>query len=313
MGSEIEIVKLQWYNGNIKDTTPRGLITLEQFISSHKNPSKNILKAFDEIEQASMDGDKELKAKLKTTKLFYFTPSAIFSKGRKYTNITEFTGLAQIDVDGLEPEEAIDLKNYLFDNYNEIYCSYLSPSRRGVKALIRIPIVKSVSEFKEYYQGIENELNWISGFDSAPKNLALPLFISWDTDILYRENANVWNNKGELQKENLPNLNSKPPSFPIIEGDENVFKSQAYFKKTTIDIFTKKIDLINDNGHPQLRSACLVLGSRVGAGYLTSGEALSLAESLIRSNHYLSKGISGYISTANWSIRKSMNNPKYYD
>jgi hypothetical protein len=313
MENELQLFKFQWYNGNIKDTTPRGTINLEQFISSHQNPTKEILEAFDQIEQASIDGNKELKAQLKTTKLFYFTPSALFEGGRKYTNITSFTGLAQIDIDGLEPEDAIDLKNYLFDNYQEVFCAYLSPSRTGVKALMRIPLVKDVKEFKEYYQGIENELNWISGFDSAPKNLALPLFISWDSDILYREEATVWTKKGELQAENLPNLNSKPPTMPIIEGDETVFKSQAYFKKTSMDIFAKKIQEITDNGHPQLLSACLVLGSRVGAGYLSQSEAEQYAEHCIRNNSYLSKGTNGYVSTMRWCIKKSINNPKYYD
>ena len=313
MDTSLQLVKFQWYNGNIKDTTPRGFVTLEQFINTHKNPTNKILAAFDEIEQATKDGDKKKKSHLKTTKLYYFTPSAIFSGGRKYTNIKRFTGLAQIDIDGLDPSDAIDLKGYLFDNYKEVFCAYLSPSRTGVKALIRIPIVKDVQEFKEYYQGIENELNWIAGFDSAPKNLALPLFISWDVDILYRDNATVWNTKGELQAANLTNLNSKPPTHPIIEGDETVFKSQAYFKKTTIDIFVKKMNAIVDNGHPQLLSACLVLGSRVGANYLSQSEASGLAESCIRANQYLSKGVAGYISTANWSIRKSINNPKYYD
>ena len=309
----LSLVKFQWYNGNIKDTTPRGLVSLNTFIDSHRNPTEKIMSVFDAIEKASSEGNVNLKKQLKSNHLFYFTPGALFDNGRKYTNIKSFTGLAQIDIDGLEKDEAIDLKEYLFETYKEFFCIYLSPSRRGVKGLIRIPIVKDVKEYKEYYQGIENELDWIAGFDSAPKNLALPLFISYDLDILSRNNAEVWSKKGDLLGENIENLSSKKPIVFNVEGDETVYKSKAYFKKISLDLFENKINSINDNGHPTLRGACLVLGSRCGAGYLSTGEALNAAQYLIKNNSYLSKGISNYIKTANWAINQGFSNPKYYD
>ena len=323
----LESTKFQWYNGNIKDTKPRGLLSLKSFIFSHQKPKEKISVAFRKIEEAAKNGDKKLKAELKQTMLYYFTPSVIFnntgtikesSNGkyksyRNYKNIESFTGIAQIDVDQLEPEEAIDLKSSLFANYKQFYCVYLSPSRRGVKGIIRIPIVSSIKEFKEYYKGIEDEMDWIAGFDNSPKNLALPLFISHDEDILYREKATIWNKKGTLQEESLNNLSSEKPKLKsIIPGDENVYKSNAYYQKITLDIFSNKINAIGESGHPQLRSACLVLGSRCGAGYLSAGEAMTQAEYLIKSNQYLQKGISGYIATAKWAINQGYGKPKYY-
>jgi hypothetical protein len=306
-------IQFQWYDGDITHAIPRGTINLEQFIKKHQQPTQEILKVFDQIEQAALDGDKAQKAQLKANHLYYFTPGAIFNGRRRYSNIERFTGLAQIDIDNLETEEAKDLKEYLFDNYKEIYCTYLSPSRKGVKALIRIPVVKSIDEFKEYYKGVENEFDWIAGFDTAPKNLALPLFISWDTDILYREDATVWTRKGILQAENLSNLNSKPPANQtIVEGDAQTFKSNAYYRRITLDIFEKKINAITDNGHVQLRSACLVLGSRVGAGYLSQSDAEQFSEYAIKNSQYLQKGISGYITTSRWGIKNGINNVKYY-
>ena len=313
MATELDLIKFQYYNGNIKDTEPRGFVTLKQFIITHKHVSTKMLKVFDEIELATVLKDKQLKSKLKTEHLFYFTPGAIFDKGRKYSNIKKFTGLAQIDIDGLEPEEALDLKEWLFDNYKHVYCVYTSPSKSGVKALMRIPIVKSVEEYKEYYQGIQDEFEWISGFDSAPKNLALPLFLSYDYDILYRESAEVWHKKGVVQ--NIDDKQNMAITAPerIIDGDETVYKSGAYYKKITLDIFEKRINDIVDNGHPTLRSASLVLGSRIGAGYVSRSEAETFAEQCIKNNSYLSKGINGYISTMKWCIKQSINNPKYYD
>lgn len=314
METELDLIKFQYYPGDITRPVPIGYITLKQFIDSHRNPTSKILDVFDKIETASMNGNQKLKNELKQNNLYYFTPSAIFKEGynRRYSNIIRFTGLAQIDIDELESDEALDLKHYIFDNYKEVYCAYVSPSRKGVKALIRIPIVKSVNEFKQYYQAIETEMNWIAGFDSAPKNLALPLFLSYDTDMLFRTNASVWSDKEELQPENLSNLKSAPPPKQIVDGDESVYKSRAYFRKITLDIFKSKLEQINDNGHPQLRSASLVLGSRVGAGYLDQSDAEQFAEWCIRSNNYLQKGIAGYVTTMKWSIRQGINNPKYY-
>lgn len=316
MKNETELIKFQYYAGDITKPVPLGYLTLSQFIDRHQNPSGEILDIFDDIEDAARNGNKKLKDKIKQENLFYFTPGALFKEkyNRRYENIVSFTGLAQIDIDNLEHDEAIDLKHWLFDNYKEMYCVYVSPSRKGVKALIRIPVVKNVKEFKEYYQAIEDEFDWIAGFDSAPKNLALPLFLSYDTDILWRESASEWNKKADLQPEELPNLHNKPlPNSVILDGDETVYKSRAYFRKITLDLFSKKLENINDAGHIILRSAALILGSRVGAGYLTQSDAEQYAEWCVNNNGYLKKGISGYVTTAKWAIKQGIKNPKYYD
>lgn len=314
MKSEFDLIKFQYYDGNIRHAVPRGFVSLGQFVSAHKSPTEKILKVFDQIEEAAKIGDKKLKSKLKTENLYYFTPGAIFKGRRKYSEIKGFTGLAQIDIDDLTEPEALDLKEYLFDNHEQFFCVYLSPSRTGVKGLMRIPIVTTIKQYKEYYQAIEDEFDWLPGFDSAPKNLALPLFISYDTDILYREDARVWNKIGKLQDDTkLDNLTSKPPSREPTEGDETVYKSDAYYRKITLDIFESKLNTIHDNGHPQLRSACLVLGSRVGAGYVDRSEAEEYASACIRANSYLRKGIDGYITTMKWCMNKAINNPKYYE
>ena len=222
----LESTKFQWYNGNIKDTKPRGLLSLKSFIFSHQKPKEKISVAFRKIEEAAKNGDKKLKAELKQTMLYYFTPSVIFNN----------TGTIK-------------------ESSNGKYKSYRN------------------------YKTIES----------------------------------IWNKKGILQEESLNNLSSEKPKLKsIIPGDENVYKSNAYYQKITLDIFSNKINAIGESGHPQLRSACLVLGSRCGAGYLSAGEAMIQAEYLIKSNQYLQKGISGYIATAKWAINQGYGKPKYY-
>jgi len=72
------------------------------------------------------------------------------------------------------------------------------------------------------------------------------------------------------------------------------------------------INQIASNGHPQLRTACLILGTRVGAGYLSFSEASEEVEFLVRTNNYLQKGIKGYLTTADWALKEGYHTPKYY-
>jgi len=65
-------------------------------------------------------------------------------------------------------------------------------------------------------------------------------------------------------------------------------------------------------GHYQLRSACLVFGTRVGAGYVDKYNALEEVEHLVGQNAYLSKGLKGYRETAKWGVNEGCKTPNYY-
>ena len=209
-------------------------------------------------------------------------------------------------------DRSVALKDYLFTTYEQIFCCYLSPSGKGVKALIRIPVSTDLNEFREYYAGLIEEFETIDGFDSSPKNAALPLFLSYDTDLMFRDNATVWSKKGKVMKDSdYDNLIVEPPPYKHFRDDG--YKSKEYYERITIEIFKKKIgEIINDNGHPRLRNACLVLGSRVAAGYLNFGDALALAEYETKINRYLQKDIRNYLRTVSWALNEGMKSPKYY-
>lgn len=314
MGHDIDQIGFQYYDGDIKKTTPIGYISLRTFIMAHIEPKDTTMETLLSIQQAKQHGWSDIVKKLKE-RLVYFTPGAIFNGPRRYENIVRFTGLAQIDIDKIDVDTAIELREELFELYPEMFCVYISPSGTGVKALMKIKMPESIEDYKRTYQAIETDFkSWLPEFDPAPKNLALPLFLSADTKMLWRENAKTWTHQEDLpDQEAYENLTSKIPEYKTVEGDENVYKSDAYYRKITIQIFEKKIRSIVDAGHPQVRSACLVLGSRVGAGYLSQAEAERIAESEIRGNDYLKKGPSGYVKTSRWAINQGIKNPKYYE
>lgn len=305
-------IQFNYFSGNIKLTRPLGVITLERFIDAHKNPKQETFEIIKKVQEASEAGDLAAKRAAKH-QLYSFVPAALFKLGvaRKYDNISEYTGLMQLDFDGIEDySKAVDLKNYLFTTYQCVVCTYLSPSCKGVKALIRITKPRDKEHYHAIYKTVEAEFEQMGYFDTATKNIVLPLFLSIDRMIYSRDfsEAVPWDKEDWTKPQRNvyappPNLNS--PSSKYQNAEE-------YYKDKTIKLFEKKIFQIDGNGHPQVRSACLVLGSRAGAGYITRAEAEQLAEYCISNNNYLSKNLNGYLSTSKWAINEGYNDPKQY-
>ena len=301
-------MKIPYYNGNIYDSKVVGHLTLEQWANAQMNPRPEIVKLLEGVYFAGKAKNNKLKQELKT-KLYYVTPSVYIPVGvkRQYANIVHFTGYAQLDFDKLDSiNEAKELRDYLFNQYDCLIMTYLSPSKLGVKCIIQIPRVLDVEEYKDYYAAIELEMKeQSSNFDHAPFNCVLPLFISMDADLKYRSNATTWNVK-EDRTIDYAHLNK-------VESEWGRGRTDYAKALHTIEQFKKKIDAIQDcDGHPRLRSACLVLGSRAGAGYVDIQQALELMEWGISTNGYLVKKKNTYLKTGHWCINQGYNNPSYY-
>lgn len=296
------MIKFPYYSGNIMLTKVLGYVTLDKFIESHKNPKPAMEELMRQIREC---GDPKTKRILKQ-ELYSFTPSCMINIGdkRQYANITKFTGLMQVDLDEInDPKIAYELKQWLFDQ-PECVCSYFSPSG-NVKGLIRIETPKTKDQYKLLWNAVAEKYDETGFYDSATKNAVLPLFLSIDKEILYRpfEEAEPWRKEKDVVIE-YNQLNDHPTS--------NDYDNHKWFVKKTFRILNRKIESIDSNGHPQVRSAALILGSRVAAGYLSRHEAMMEIESLIRRNNYLQKGVDGYLKTAEWGINEGMKNPKYY-
>jgi len=304
-------VVFPYFNGNIKLTKVEGHINLDQFIRVHRNPKLKTVDILHKVAEASKKGDQKLKRELKQ-QLATFTPSVNIEVGgwRRYSQIASWTGLMQMDFDGIESFiDVIDLKNLLFDTYKEIVCCYVSPSRKGVKALLRTVIPTDAEHYKAMHKAVQVEMEQYSYFDVATKNAVLPLFLGWDQHILWRDYSECeeWSLEDRYEIPKVQLL-SKPNFIPTSFSD----REYQYYYDKCIRIFTDNMAMINDSGHPQLRTNCLILGSRAGAGYITLFEAKELAISCIKANPYFSKGEGGYMDTANWAIEQGSKSPKYY-
>ena len=293
----------QYYPANITKCKPTGFTTIEQFIQAHKEPSPKTTDIFKKIADAESNGDMKLKAELKQNNLLYYTPCVHIKDWRKYDNITVFTGLLVLDFDHIDNAKAF--KEYLFNEYSYIISAWLSPSKRGVKALVKIPVIevqnpisKSIDVFKEYFRAITEIMEVYDGFDEINKNPTQPLFQANDPELLFREDATTFYKRKPKQK-----FIPKPSIQPCYSFSSNEKKEMI------IRLVKRKMDEIVDNGHPQLLRIAFTLGGYVGGGYLSQNEAETLIHSLIGQHGYLSKGISNYQKTASTCISEGMNEP----
>lgn len=290
------MIEFNYYPADIKKAEPLGKISLQYFIDAIRYPKPHIVQIFEQIKIAEQNKDQAKKSELKT-KLVSFTPCVLIDKIRNYNNILSWTGLMVLDFDHLEsPEYAEEFKQYLFNEYKFIIASWLSASKHGVRAFVNIPICNSIDEFKSYFFGIKKKLGDYKGFDIAPQNCVLPLFYSIDEKILHRFDAHQFKTK------------HNPITKPIV-------KQYIINDKTNIieKIILNKINVIVDNGHPQLRAAAYLLGGYVGAKYIDYDYAINMLHNMIDSNGYLSQKASIYKKTAITMVTKGINQPVYLE
>lgn len=283
-----------YYDADITHHTPLGYVSLAYMLNAIKHPKKDIKHIFEQIMIADENKDAKLKQELKT-KLFSFNPCVLIEGKRKYDNIKSFTGIMMLDFDKMESVNyAEDFKQYLFNAYPYIIASWLSASKRGVRAVVKIPICKDKDEFKQYFGAIEIDLKIYKGFDPAPKNCVLPLFISYDPNLLLRDNATTFNKK-------------------FIPIERPVIKQYIVTDKSNVieSIILKRINTITDSGHTILRATAYLLGGFVGANYIDYNYSIQMINRMIDSHHYLSQKAYVYKKTALTMIKKGINNPTY--
>jgi hypothetical protein len=287
------------YTGNIHKPEPIGTINLYRFVKDICNPDDDTIKLVDRIRSTT---DKTIKARLKTN-LSAYTPCVLCKDGRSYKHIHEFSGLMTVDFDKLPSTDyAKDLRKFMMSEYPSVYCSWLSASGLGVRALIHIDTPKSTDDFKLIFQAFKQnyieDYEIIEYFDDAPKNVVLPLFQSVDFDMLYRIHAEPFT---ERYTPIIPPQLSTPPISKPDDKDQ----------RQVVNKIKSAIDKIVDNGHPQLRATSFVLGGYVGGGYISHYDAISLMDNLIEKNLYLSIKPQVYKQTARTMIEKGQSKPLY--
>jgi len=298
MSNFIDSVSFQFFPAKIWEAQPLGELTLRQFLDVHKNPKESTIEVIEKIKEASKNNDLKLKDSLKQNNLYSFVPSVkLDGNGRGLVNIIDYNPVMMAEFDKIN--HANELKQRLFNNLKSVIGAWISPSGRGLKLMIRIPKPKSVEEYKQYYCGLAYYLSQYEGFDGVNFNIVLPLFLSFDKEILVREDAEEWAQRG-----------GKINAFQVYEGEFEVPEDiEDEVKQKIIDKITYLINQIDDNAHPRIRNIATIFGGFCSQYGFNIEEADDLICSLIEDNLYMQKNPRGYCKTAKEFLRKGFLSP----
>lgn len=302
MSDFLDSVSFQFFPAKIWEIKPLGELTLRQFLDVHKNPKNSTVEVIEKIKIAAKNGDLKLKDELKQNNLYSFVPSVVLNgEGRGLINIVDYNPIMLCEFDKID--HARELKERLFNNLKSVVAAWISPSGRGLKLLIRIPKPKSVEEYKQYYCGLAYYLSQYDGFDGINYNIVLPLFLSFDREILIREDAEEWTIRG-----------GKIDAFKPFEGEFEVPEDiDEETKNKIVEKITFLVNQIDDNAHPRIRNISTIFGGFCSQYGFDIGEADDLICDLIADNSYMQKNVRGYCKTAKEFLRKGFLAPLEID
>jgi hypothetical protein len=123
---------------------------------------------------------------------------------RSIAGIKEHSGLCILDFDKFETkQDAIDFKNSICDD-DYIYSCWISPSAKGVKALVKIP--KDIENHKEYFKSLKNYYNH-PNWDDSGSDVSRFCFESYDPDLFINDNSKTWDKIDAVEVEDLGKKN----------------------------------------------------------------------------------------------------------
>lgn len=300
--SYLDDISFQFFPAKIYDAKPLGTLTLRQFLDAHKNPKESTVEVIEKIKLAAEKGDLKLKDSLKQNNLYSFVPSVVLDGlGRGLINIVAFNPAMLVEFDKID--NAKELKERLFNNLKSVIAAWISPSGKGVKLLVRIPKPISVESYKQYYCGLAYYLSQYEGFDGVNYNIVLPLFLSFDREILIREDAEEWTQRG-----------GKINSFKVFEGEFEVPEDiEDEIKEKIVGKITYLVNQIDNNAHPRIRNIATIFGGFCSQYGFVIDEADNLICDLISDNDYMKKNPRGYQKTAKEFLRKGFLSPLEID
>lgn len=263
--------------------------TLEPVISSLRN-----------------EPDKDKQSALKN-QLPSVTFSAIFTNYRatknteKYQGKIEYkpTGIAVIEYDHLESiNHACILRDQLFEEYEIIIAAFISPRGKGVKTLIRIPVVENDKAYDQYFDEL---MSTFKEHNPDPGNFGIGrlLFLSHDKQLRQRD----------YEKTQIYHLKNIPNSQPVNKkATDKKIELRTPEQKYLREVMIKAFDNIpEDERHPHLIKKATWLGGHVPE-YITEEWANNLLNTIISTDSKYDK-IESRRQTIKDCIKHGMENP----
>ena len=152
--------------------------------------------------------------------------SGKFTK-RNDKSLQEHSGLLCLDFDGYATtKEMLSDKEKLTKN-KHIYSVFVSPSGKGLKALVRIPA--DPENHVNYFVSMQNNLN-STYFDKTCKNISRVCYESYDPLIYINEQSSKWDKIEEEQYTEVTK-NIDIPTIPITDENKIVDILKKWWEK----------------------------------------------------------------------------------
>jgi hypothetical protein len=135
------------------------------------------------------------------------------------------SGFMVLDFDKFDTEEnTLKFKSELSEN-EYIYSCWISPSGKGVKALVKIP--EDINGHKYYFDAIREYFdhpNW----DNSGHDICRVCFESYDPDLFLNEDSKIWTNKIEPE---LEDIGTFTPSVPVVSSSKIISSLLKWWEK----------------------------------------------------------------------------------
>ena len=159
------------------------------------------------------------KNKNESSKLKNQLPCILFSgtfKERNSRSLIEHSGLMVLDFDKYPNEETMFQQFEVLKENKHIALLFISPSGNGIKAVLRVSNELDRTTHPKVFKAFNNEFKY-SYFDISNSNIDRVCFESYDPNIYYNENAEIYN--PEIKEEGY-NIKDRVPIVPISDADQ---------------------------------------------------------------------------------------------
>tara|TARA_R110002051_G_scaffold324910_1_gene424547 strand:+ start:2033 stop:4387 length:2355 start_codon:yes stop_codon:yes gene_type:complete len=193
--------------------------------------SKCVLKVLDSVKNGEyktqvanvrVEVDKTKRNQLKA-KLPLVTFGGTFTT-RGNSNLKKHSGLICLDFDDIidldQLRESINSDEFTFS-------SFVSPSGKGLKVLVKIPLVNNNDNYQDYYIEAQNHFNKYAITDDAPKAIGSCCYLSYDEHLYLNSDSKLFTDKFNRP---LP-VQKEIPNIPLTDQDAIADKLEVWFKK----------------------------------------------------------------------------------
>ena len=164
-------------------------VPVEQIVTEIKEGTykSQILYLRKSLEQGKMEPYEKAKKSL-----LAFTPSATFKGGRKLDYLQNYNQIIVLDIDKVEQKKLAEIKQKAIE-LSTTFVAFISPSNNGLKLFIKVSTYQdehknTYNKVKDYYEKVlETEI------DKSGKDITRLCFFSYDPDIYFNPNAEVFN------------------------------------------------------------------------------------------------------------------------